>query len=210
MKKVILSLILMLAMPAMPAMPAMAATGPEQLIRETSDKVLDEIRTNSEQYKSDPQGVYDLVNTVVLPHFDFSAMTDLALGRYKDDVNEQQRPEIINEFRLLLVRTYSSALLEYSNEVLVYLPMEGSEAEGEVIVRIEIEQAGGFPIPIDYNMHLGDDGWKVFDVSVDEVSLVTNYRSSFARSIKRDGVDGLIKTLQARNQNLQEQQDRTK
>jgi phospholipid transport system substrate-binding protein len=195
-KKVILSLILMLAMPAMPAM---AATGPEQLIRETSDKVLDEIRTNSAQYKSDPQGVYDLVNAVVLPHFDFSAMTDRALGRYKDEVSEQQRPEIINEFRLLLVRTYSSALLEYTDQVLVYLPMEGSEAEGEVTVRTEIEQAGGFPIPINYMLRNGDDGWKVLDISVDEVSLVTNYRSSFARAIKKNGVDGLIETLRGRN-----------
>ena len=193
MKKIILSLILMLAMPAM------AATGPEQLIRETSDKVLDEIRTNSAQYQSDPQGVYDLVNTVVLPHFDFSAMTDRALGRYKDDVNEQQRPEIINEFRMLLVRTYSSALLEYTDQVLVYLPMEGSEAEGEVTVRTEIEQAGGFPIPINYMLRNGDDGWKVLDISVDEVSLVTNYRSSFARAIKKKGIDGLIETLRSRN-----------
>ncbi len=193
MKKVILSLILMLAMPAM------AAIGPEQLIRETSDKVLDEMKKNAEQYKSDPQGVYDLVNTVLLPHFDFSAMTDLALGRYKDDVNEQQRPEIVNEFRMLLVRTYSSALLEYTDQVLVYLPMEGSEAEGEVTVRTEIEQAGGFPIPINYVLRNGDDGWKVLDISVDEVSLVTNYRSSFARAIKKKGIDGLIETLRGRN-----------
>jgi len=195
-KKVISSLILMLAISAMPAL---AATGPEQLIRETSDQVLDEIRQNSELYKSDPQGVYDLVNAVVLPHFDFAAMTDLALGRYKDDVSEQQRPEIVSEFRLLLVRTYSSALLEYTDEVLVYLPMEGSEAGGEVTVRTEIEQAGGFPIPINYLLRNGDDGWKVFDISVDEVSLVTNYRSSFARAIKKKGVDGLIETLRSRN-----------
>jgi len=194
--KVILSLILMLVVIAVPAM---AATGPDQLIRETSDRVLDEIRKNSELYKSDPQGVYDLVNAVVSPHFDFPAMTDRALGRYKDDVNEQQRPEIIDEFRMLLVRTYSSALLEYTDEVLVYLPMEGSEAEGEVTVRTEIEQSGGFPIPINYLLRNGDDGWKVYDISVDEVSLVTNYRSSFARAIKKKGVDGLIETLRSRN-----------
>lgn len=126
-------------------------------------------------------------------------MTDLALGNFKDDVNEQQRPAIVNEFRLLLVRTYSSALLEYTDQVLVYLPMEGSEAEGLVTVRTEIEQAGGFPIPINYRLRNGDDGWKVFDISVDEVSLVTNYRSSFARAIKKNGVDGLIETLRSRN-----------
>ena len=194
MKKVILGLLLMLATSAM------AATGPEQLIRETSDKVMDEIKINAEQYESDPQGIYDLVSDVVLPHFDFVAMTDLALGRYKDDVNAEQRPEIVNEFRLLLVRTYSSALLEYTDQVMIYLPMEGSEAEGLVTVRTEIEQAGGFPIPINYVLRKGDDGWKVFDISVDEVSLVTNYRSSFARAIKKNGVDGLIETLRGRNE----------
>ena len=197
MKQFIMSLVLSLIM--MGALPAMAATGPEQLIKETSDRVIDEMRTNAEQFEDDPQGVYDLVNTVVLPHFDFVAMTDLALGRYKDDVSEQQRPEIVNEFRMLLVRTYSSALLEYTDQVLVYLPMEGTEAEGRVTVRTEIEQAGGFPIPINYMLKNGDDGWKVFDISVDDVSLVTNYRSSFARAIKKDGVDGLIKTLRSRN-----------
>jgi phospholipid transport system substrate-binding protein len=117
---------------------------------------------------------------------------------------------IVTEFRQLLVRTYSSALVEYNDQELIYLPMDGTETEGMVTVRTRYDQPGGFPIPIDYNMRLGDDGWKVFDVSVDEVSLVTNYRSSFARAIKRDGVDGLIKTLQARNQNLQGKEDRTK
>lgn len=181
-------------------LPAQAVSGPEKLIRDTSDKVIAEIKKNAASYQSDPQRIYRLVNDVVLPHFDFSAMTDLALGRYKDEVNGEQKPTIVNEFRQLLVRTYSSALLEYTNQVLIYLPMEGSEADGNVVVRTEIEQAGGFPIPINYSLRLGDDGWKVFDISVDDVSLVTNYRSSFARAIKKEGVDGLIKTLQSRNQ----------
>jgi len=182
------------------AIPVMAATGPEQMIRQTSDKVLAEIKANADNYKSDPQNIYRLVDEVVLPHFDFSAMTDLALGQYNDQVSAEQRPAIVNEFRLLLVRTYSSALLEYTDQELIYLPMEGNEADGKVTVRTEIEQAGGFPIPIHYMLRLGDNGWKVFDISVDEVSLVTNYRSSFARAIKKDGVDGLIKTLKDRNQ----------
>ena len=182
------------------AMPALAATGPEQLIRNTSDKVIAEIKANSEAYKKDPQSIYDLVDTLVLPHFDFSAMTDLALGNFRDQVSADQRPTIVDEFRRLLVRTYSSALLEYTDQKLTYLPMEGSESDGEVVVKTEIAQSGGFPIPINYSLRSGKDGWKVFDISVDEVSLVTNYRSSFARAIKKDGVDGLIKTLQERNQ----------
>ena len=126
-------------------------------------------------------------------------MTDLALGRYKDKVTADQKPAIVNEFRLLLVRTYGSALLEYNDQVLTYLPMEGTEADGKVTVRTEIEQQGGFPIPINYRLKLGDNGWKVYDISVDGVSLVTNYRSSFKRAIKKSGVEGLIEKLKARN-----------
>jgi phospholipid transport system substrate-binding protein len=193
-KKLIAGLILLLALPAM------AANGPEQLVRQTTENVIAEIRANLDTYKSDPKKVYKLVDQLVLPHFDFAAMTDLALGRYKNEVSASQRPAIVVEFRQLLVRTYSSALFEYTDQEMVYLPMEGSEADGMVIVRTEIEQAGGFPIPINYELRLGDGGWKVFDVTVDEVSLVTNYRSSFARAIKKDGVDGLINILRERNQ----------
>lgn len=196
MKKIVLALALVLALPAL------AGLGPEQMIKETADRVLDEIRNNADTYRSEPQKIYDLIDTVVLPNFDFSAMTDLALGSYKDEVSAEQRPEIVNEFRHLLVRTYSSALLEYTDQAVVYLPMEGTEADGEVTVRTEIEQAGGFPIPINYRLRNGDDGWKVFDISVDDVSLVTNYRSSFARAIKKSGIDGLIQTLRERNQSL--------
>ncbi len=194
MKKIITCLMLLLALPAM------AVSDPEQLIRQTSQSVMAEIRTHTDTYKSDPQKVYTLVDKLVLPHFDFRAMTDLALGRYKDDISATQKPVIVNEFRQLLVRTYSSALFEFIGLEMIYLPMEGSEADGVVMVRTEIEQGGGFPIPINYALRLGNEGWKVFDVSVDEVSLVTNYRSSFARAIKRNGVDGLIKILQERNQ----------
>jgi len=193
MKQLVFGLLLMLAWPAM----AMSAL--EELIKETSDKVLGEMKTNADTYKRDPQKIYALVDTVVLPHFDFAAMTELALGTYSDQVSAEQRPEIISEFRHLLVRTYSSALLEYTDQKLIFLPMEGSEADGLVTVRAEIEQTGGFPIPINYHMRNGDGGWKVVDISVDDVSLVTNYRSSFARAIKKDGVAGLIQTLRERN-----------
>ncbi len=179
---------------------ATASVGPEQLVRETSDKVINEIKANGDSYRSDPDSLYDLVNDVVLPNFDFEAMTDLALGRHKNKVSAEQKPIIIEEFRTVLVRTYSSALLEYTDQELVFLPMEGNESDGEVVVRTEIEQSGGFPIPINYSLRNGADGWKVFDISVDEVSLVTNFRSSFSRAIKKDGVDGLIQALKDRNQ----------
>ena len=179
---------------------AFASVGPEDLVKQTSATVLAEIKANGDTYRDDLQSLYKLVNDVVLPNFDFDAMTDLALGRYKEKVTAEQKPVIVQEFRSILVRTYSSALLEYTDQELVYLPMEGKEADGKVVVRSEIEQAGGFPIPINYSLRNGDDGWKVYDISVDDVSLVTNFRSSFARAIKKNGVDGLIQTLKDRNQ----------
>ncbi len=193
MKKIIAFLMLIISLPAL-------ATGdPEQLIKDTTSQVLDAIKANLASYQDDPTSLYRLVEETVLPHFDFSRMTDMALGRYLGEVSVDQRPAIEYEFRSLLVRTYGGALLEYNQQEIIYLPMEGTIEDGKVKVRSEIEQPGGFPIPIDYSMQLGDDGWKVYDISVDEVSLVTNYRSSFARAIKKTGVDGLIRTLQERN-----------
>ena len=175
---------------------------PEQLIRNASDQVLSQIQSNPGLFQQDPAKLYALVDKVVLPHFDFTTMTDLALGRYKSKVSAEQKQLITNEFRTLLVRTYAKALLEYNNQKIIYLPTEGSLAEGDVTVRTEIEQAGGFPIPLNYSLKQSQQGWKVYDISVDDISLVTNYRSSFSREIRKNGIDGLIKTLSDRNQDL--------
>jgi phospholipid transport system substrate-binding protein len=175
-------------------------SNPEELIRQTADQLLSQIQANSEQYQQDPDKLYALVDDVVLPHFDFETMVDLALGKYKSKISTEQRPLLINEFRVLLVRTYGKALLEYNDQEIIYLPTEGSLEDGEVVVKTEIEQEGGFPIPLNYSLKAGEQGWKVYDISVDDISLVTNYRSSFARQIKKNGVDGLIKILRDRNQ----------
>lgn len=182
------------------AWPALAQTEPEQLIRDTADRVMTEIKNNGDSYRQNESALYEMVDAVVLPHFDFDAMADLALGRYVEKVSAEQKPLIVNEFRTLLVRTYGKALLEYNDEKLIFLPLAGDLAAGEVKVRTEIEQSGGFPIPMDYALRKTEDSWKVYDISVDEISLVTNYRSSFARAIKKNGVDGLINTLRERNQ----------
>ena len=196
MKKLIGLMLCLLSLQAVIA----AESNPQDLIRQTADQVLRQIQSNSAKYQQDPAGLYALVDEVVLPHFDFDAMIDLALGGYKSKVDSNQRPLIINEFRVLLVRTYGKALLEYNDQKIIYLPSEGSVEAGEVIVKTEIEQDGGFPIPLNYSLKATKQGWKVYDISVDGISLVTNYRSSFARQIKKNGVDGLIKTLQDRNQ----------
>ncbi len=176
-----------------------ADSAPEQLVRVTADQVLAEIKSRQAEFQQDPAKLYAMVDEKVLQHFDFDRMTDLALGRYKRQVKGDQKPQLVKEFRSLLVRTYGKALLEYNDQNIVYLPIRGSLDEGEVTVRTEIEQQGGFPIPLDYKLYKDQQGWKVYDISVDNISLVTNYRSSFAREIKSSGIDGLIKRLQERN-----------
>jgi len=175
-------------------------TNPQELIRQTADQLLNKIQSDSEKFQQDPAKLYALVGEVVLPHFDFDTMVNLALGKYKNKISSEQRPLLINEFRVLLVRTYGKALLEYNDQEIIYLPTEGSLEGGDVTVKTEIEQEGGFPIPLNYNLKASEQGWKVYDISVDDISLVTNYRSSFARQIKKNGIDGLIKTLHDRNQ----------
>ena len=172
---------------------------PEKMIRQTADEVLEIIKARQVELKQDPAKLYALVDEKVLPHFDFERMTDLALGRYKRKVKGEQKPQLVQEFRQLLVRTYGKALLEYNDQVITYLPMRGKLSKGEVSIRTEIEQKGGFPIPLNYELYRKDDGWKVYDISVDNISLVTNYRSSFARKIKEAGIDGLVKSLRSRN-----------
>jgi len=179
-----------------------AETGPEELIRLTTDELLSEIKSNSALYQQDSARLYSLVGEVVLPHFDLDRMIDLALGRYKSKLSADQRPRIVEEFQTLLVRTYSKALLDYNDQEIIYLPTEGSLESGDVTVRTEIEQKGGFPIPLNYSLKLTGQGWKVYDISVDDISLVTNYRSSFSRQIRKNGVDGLINTLREHNQDL--------
>ncbi|MFA9418629.1 MAG: phospholipid-binding protein MlaC [Gammaproteobacteria bacterium] len=177
--------------------------GPQELIEQTTSRLLIEIKSNSEKFQQDPSKLYSLVDEVVLPHFDFESMIDLVLGRYRNKVSAEQRPLIVKEFQALLVRTYSRALLDYNDQEIIYLPMEISIETGSATVKTEIEQAGGFPIPLNYSLKQSDHGWKVYDISVDDVSLVTNYSASFARQIRKHGVDGLIETLRERNQDRQ-------
>lgn len=193
MKKILLAFSLLFF-----AMNAQAQT-PEELIKETTDAVLADIKINLAAYKKEPAKLYQFVEKTVIKHFDFKRMTNLALGKYRRKMNASQHVAMTEVFQELLVRTYSKALLEYEDQGVSYLPSKGSVAKGEVTVRTVIDQPGGFPIPLHYKLSLKDGAWMVYDISVDHVSLVTNYRSSFARQIKKNGIDGLIKSLRDRN-----------
>jgi phospholipid transport system substrate-binding protein len=177
-----------------------AEIGPQQLMKQTTDKVLSEIKLNLNDYRANPDKLSALVEEVVLPYFNFVAMTNLALYRHRNEFNDEQKARVVDEFKTLLIRTYSMALLEYNNQAVNFLGMLGSVEKGKVKVKTEVTQAGGTAIPLDYSLRRGKEVWQVYDIQVDGISLVTNYRSSFDREIKKNGVEGLIKLLNERNQ----------
>lgn len=172
---------------------------PDQLAKNTTQEVLAILKADKEIQGGNLQKVYELVEVKVLPHFDFNRMTQLAVGKHWNAATPQQKQALVKEFRALLVRTYSTALTEFSNQAIEFKPLAMKADEIDVTVRTEIKQPGGKPIPIDYAMYKSGFGWKVYDVAIDGVSLVINYRSSFASTIRQSGIDGLIAMLQAKS-----------
>ncbi|MBL8259581.1 MAG: ABC transporter substrate-binding protein [Candidatus Competibacteraceae bacterium] len=177
---------------------AVAATPPETVVQQTSEQMLDALRQNRAAIDREPGRIYELVNQIVLPNFDFELMSRWVLGRAWQQANPEQRRQFTEEFRTLLVRTYARALLEYANEAIKVSPA-GAPAGNEATIRTEVQPKSGRPIQINYNMHLGNDAWKVYDVTVDGISLVTSYRDSFASQIRASGMDAVIADLRQRN-----------
>lgn len=179
---------------------AWAQTAPDALVKSVSDDVLAIVRNDKAIQSGDTSKAIDLVQAKVLPHFNFRHMTALAVGRDWRNATQDQQGRLTTEFRQLLVRTYSNALTQYKDQVIEYKPFRMDENETSVQVKTEIKQTGGAqPINIDYTLEKLGDEWKVYDVAVGGVSLVTNYRSSFAETISQSGIEGLISSLQTKN-----------
>lgn len=172
-----------------------ADTPPDVLARTTTQEVLTLLKQDKDLRNGDLTKVYQLVEAKILPNFDFNRMTQLAVGKNWPRASAQQKQALVTEFRNLLVRTYSTSLTAFSNQTVEFKPLALKPDDDDVTVRTEIRQPGGQPIPIDYSMYKTSFGWKVYDVSIDGVSLVTNYRASFASTIRQNGIDGLIRTL---------------
>ena len=177
---------------------------PDALVKSVTDEVLDIIRKDKDIKAGSTKRAIELVEQKVLPHFNFARMTALAAGKDWRQATPEQQKVLTVEFRDLLVRTYSNALIAYKNETVDYRPFKIQPGETDVTVRTQIHQAGARqPITLDYSLEKNGNAWKVYDVVVAGVSLVTNYRSSFATEIRNGGIDGLIKTLKAKNASLE-------
>ncbi|OYY74823.1 MAG: hypothetical protein B7Y40_02410 [Gammaproteobacteria bacterium 28-57-27] len=170
------------------------------LVKATSDEVLAAIKANEEKIKADPKVVNALVEKIVLPHIDFQTMSKLVLAVNWRRATSAQQTVFTDEFRDLLVRTYSKSLGEYDGQKITYFPMRPETDPKEALVRTEIQAKSGMPIPVAYRLRKNEQGtWKIIDVVIDEVSLVSNYRNTFAQDVQRVGIDGLIKQLRQSN-----------
>ncbi len=178
---------------------AFAQEAPDAIVRKNTNEILAAIKADKDLAAGNQKKIEKLADEKVLPYFNFVRMTQLAVGRNWRDANDAQKKSLIDEFRTLLVRTYSTSLTQFRNQTIDVKPLKVAAAETEVVVKTQVNQPGGQPIPIDYSMEKSGDAWKVYDVLIDGVSLVTNYRSSFNTEIQKSGIDGLIKSLTERN-----------
>jgi phospholipid transport system substrate-binding protein len=173
---------------------------PDVLVKTVTNEVLDIVRKDKDIQSGNTKKAIDLVEGKVLPNFNFTRMTQLAMARNWRQASTAQQKILTDEFHTLLVRTYAKALTEYKNQTVDYKPFTLKAGETDVRVRTEIKQAGaGKNIELDYWLEKSAAGWKVYDIEVGGISIVTNYRESFASEVRSNGIDGLIKLLQTKN-----------
>jgi phospholipid transport system substrate-binding protein len=195
--------LLALAVAACLSLPVLAQQAPNDLVQQVTEEVLEVIRKDREIQNGSTSKVIDLVDQKVLPHFNFLRMTALAVGKDWRRATPQQQQQLATEFKTLLVRTYANALTGYRNQKVIYKPFRMKPEETDVLVRTEVQQPGSKPVQLDYSLELRDGSWKVYDVTVAGISLVTNYRDQFSQEVRAGGVDGLIASIATKNRSLE-------
>ena len=178
---------------------AQAQEEPDALVKRVAEDVLATIRADPLIQAGNQKRIQEVIETKLLPNFDFARMTALAMGKNWRAATPEQQQRLVEEFRTLLVRTYSGALNKYRDEKVDYKPLRMNPGDTDVTVRTAVQKPGGQPVQIDYSMAKTPGGWKAYDVVVAGVSLVTNYRDEFNEQVKAGGVDGLIKVLVDKN-----------
>jgi phospholipid transport system substrate-binding protein len=187
------------------AAPALAQLeAPDVLVKNVTTEVVELIARDKDIRSGDRGKLIQVIEGKVLPHFNFQSMTALAMGQSWNKASAEQKKQLIEEFKTLLVRTYASALAAYSEQRFDYRPLRARPTDTDVTVQVRVIQPGAQPVPIDYSMEKTGSGWKVYDVMVGGVSLVANYRTEFNGTVRASGVDGLIRNLQAKNRSLSE------
>jgi phospholipid transport system substrate-binding protein len=178
---------------------AVAEMSADDLVKQTAEDVLSTIKNDKDIQAGNQQKIFALAEEKILPNFDFDRVCRMVLGKNWKSASPDQQAAFQKEFRSLLLRTYATALSKYKNQVIEYKPMRAEPGAKNVSVKTQILQPGGQPIAVDYSLVKGDSGWKVYDIVIESVSLVTNYRSQFSNEIRTNGLDSLNKKLAEKN-----------
>ena len=177
---------------------------PDVLMKTITDEVLATLKKDKDIQAGDARKAADLIETKIVPHFNFVRMTRIAMARNWRAATPEQQKELASQFKTLLVRTYSTALVNYKEQQIEYKPLRAKPEDSEVTVKSDVKPTGATqPVTIDYELEKTSDGWKIYDVRVDGVSLVTTYRDTFATEVREHGIDGLIKSLAEKNREPQ-------
>ena len=189
----------LLAFALLIAAPVFAQETPDQLVQKVTEDVLATIKSDKQLQQGDRQKALKLAEEKVLPHIDFEEATRLAVGRAWQQASAEQKKTLIDEFRKMLVRTYSNGIESYQGQTLKILPSRGKQGGDDATVRAQFIRAGGQPLPLEFQARKTEKGWKIYDISIEGVSLVLTYRSEFDAVVKQTGIDGLIKRLREKN-----------
>ena len=184
---------------------------PQKMVENTTHELLNRFAKDRSEIEKHPDELYHLVNDIVVPHFDFVHMSHWVLGRRAwSEMDRKEKTRFVLAFRELLVRTYATALLQYQDQKIDFLPLRGDPSSGHVEVRSKVKESGGQSIAINYSVHQRHGEWKVYDVNVDGISLLSNYRSSFADEISKTSVKQLIARLEERVKKKSPSDDQSK
>ncbi len=183
---------------------------PDEMLKIATKKMLHSINDNRAEINQSPGKLTSLVEKIILPHLDFITASKAVMGKYWRRAAKDQKLKFIRQFRLLLLRFYSSALSEYlkgrdknlDEDLIHYFPLKLNEGATSLTVRAEIKPESGQPIPIRYRVHLTKKGWKIYDVSVEGISMITTYKNNFATQLKTEGIDALIASLKEKNEQM--------
>lgn len=181
---------------------AEAIESPSVFLERTSSQVIKILRDDQELLQKEPERVYKIIDDYILPHLDDVTMAKLAMGKNWRKATKQQKQEFVGEFKDLLVRTYSKSLIEFKDQEINYFPVKLAKDAHKASVKAEVIQPGGPSIPMAYRVRIKNNSWKVYDIKIDGISLVTSYRGTFTQEIRKSGIDGLLKYLRDKNSKL--------
>lgn len=179
-----------------------AQEAPDALVKRITQEVVDTARNDKEIRAGNRKRIRTLVETHILPHVDFQRATAMTVGRFWREATPQQQQQLIDEFRALLIHTYSGALSQIGDQKLAFMPLRAAPGDDEVEVRFQVQQPRGETINVSYRLYKAGDGWKVYDVNLLGAWLIETYKGNFTTEIGRSGIDGLIRTLSEKNRKL--------